>query len=447
MRFWFGNQTVPMWLRASMLLLRPDTHQQLASQRGYLNNTTLALDHVSHRLFHFQHPPAIDRQHSQPIYRNQLISPLALFTSVVMLHSFIGQSAPSARHVRRELLRRFDLDPFRQQLLVMHFKLANHFRVQLKQFNRSLCIHSLARLSSDLPLNQTFLNTFQTSFEPLLHVDVCNSTVKVKQSNWFSKQASQSSTGLCSAFIRNNVKHLNHLNEGKFVTHQWIQMQDQWIEPFNPLYTHRRVFHNLDGSQSNILFMERKAYQQLITPEHLSGVHLFRLPYTSNEYALYLFGGSDRQGHAATDLHEQMRSLTASTWRQMLEQAAQSAPIYSHIRLPRFYLQFDSISMHEWLPTVAQITHPFNCDYVNFRSLLNRSRALCLFYWTHQASFSIDELGSGHSEYSELAGFYGDQHQNDSQLIKQVDFDRPFVFLIRNEILHVNVLIGSINRL
>jgi serine protease inhibitor len=442
MRFWPRNNSLPIWLKAGAFLLRPEVHQQLITQHGYLNNTSLALDQLSLRLFALQHPPPIDRNHSQPLYSNQMISPVAMFTAIVMLHTFTGSSTPVSRHVRRETLRQFDLDEFRQRLLPMHRQLSRDLSFNRPQW-QSVCLHSQALLHSSLPLNHSFLTSVRPSFAPLLHTQITNLTT-YRRSTSKRHVPPDPLDSLCSTFVRDSSGSSVPNRNSRFLLHQWIQMQDRWSHPFNALFTHRHLFHNLDGSSRSMLFMELRAYVHLHTFAELSNGHVLRLPYASGACALYLIGGSDSSGASMSNVHEQVRSLSAITFGRILTQIAESRPSYAQVRLPRFQLRPDSLSMSEWLPKVTQITHPFHCDYVNFRALLNESRSLCLFDWTHRTRLSIDELGSGRPE---VAGFYGDQHQNPSDVVKQVTFDRPFVVVVRNERLKATVMIGSVNHL
>lgn len=446
MRFWSGNNSLPVWLKAGAFLLRSEVHQQLVNQYGYSNNTSLALDQLSLQLFAMQHPAATDRNHSQPLYSNQLVSPLAMFSALVMLHTFAGSSTPSARHVRRETLRRFGLDEFRQQLHEMHRQLNRDLSGNPKQW-RSVCIHSHVRLHSQLPLNRTFLERARRTFEPLLHIKSDNLTAIVRQPskrNEFSDE--QVADSLCAAFVRDSVATVKVAPSSRFLLDQWIQMQDQWSLPFNALHTHRHVFQNIDGTKRSTLFMELRAYMHLQSLQQLipdSDGHVLRLPYSSGAYAIYLIGGTNSNGVTMSGVHEKVRLLNATTLHYFLQRTSTSNPIYAQVRLPRFRLQStESISMDRWVADRAQITHPFNCDYVNFRSILTQSRPLCLYEWTHRARLSVDELGSGRPE---VAGYYGDAHQEPADLIKQITFDRPFVVLVRNEPLQATLLIGSVN--
>ena len=457
MQIQLRNNSLPLLLQVGAYLLRPDIHKQLLQQHGYSDNVGDAVDEVTVRLFAAQHPAPLTPNHTQPLYRNQLLSPVAIFSLIALLQTFIGQSSGPTRHVRREMLRQVGLDKFRQRVDVLHEQLVdqltasppNSTKIKNRNATLSRTVHSLhlrplslitnVQLHQELPFNRSLLQHWNRTAYPIVQIRLLNFTHSDdRMRTSINNQLRHASRGASLQYLMDPLP-----KAARFTVQQWTQLVDDWAQPFNALRTHRRLFHNLDGSQRSTLFVEMRGYLHLHSPPSLAGVHVLRLPYSSPAYSLYLFGGVDPLGQSAPDLHERLRTLNASEWRRVLHDTRHRPPVYAQVRLPRFRLDSGPMEMHSWMSHNMDIWHPFHCEYVNFRGLLNDSRPLCLHDWAHWARLSLNELGSGRMD---SADFFGDQPQAPG-ILQQITFDRPFVVLLRNEMLKLTILIGSLNRL
>ena len=223
--------------------------------------------------------------------------------------------------------------------------------------------------------------------------------------------------------IKDLIKSLDP--DAQLVLINAIYFKGDWRKPYNESSTTTDTFYLSDGSTKTVPMMYQRetfaAYEE-------QGFKAIRLPYGEDRYAMYLFVPDN-------DLQELYDQLTAKNWQRWMKSfATTEAKVY----LPRFKAEYKS-ELKSALTNLG-MGHAFS-DAADF-SMMTPDEQWYINRVIHQATIEVNEQGT---EAAAATGVEMGVTSLPQQEYFTIRADRPFFFVIQDDITGTLLFMGEIN--
>jgi serpin B len=203
-----------------------------------------------------------------------------------------------------------------------------------------------------------------------------------------------------------------------------IYFKGQWTEKFNTKNTFDAVFHNEDGTKSDIMMMSRNGKAEYASGDNYKAV---RLPYGKGKTAMYIILPDE-----GMDTDEFIESMQPDFWDTLKVNLDETDNVI--LQIPRFKLEYGVKELKESLSALGMgEAFSDSADFSGIRKDTFISRVL------HKAVIEVNEEGST------AAGVTAVEMRTTSAAIP-VSFiaDRPFIFIIADDITNTILFIGKL---
>lgn len=185
----------------------------------------------------------------------------------------------------------------------------------------------------------------------------------------------------------------------------------KWEEPFNRDLTERGVFNNIDGTESNAMFMHR---QDKLMYAHSDGKHMLELPYGNGNFIMYVI---------MPDSPEDFHSMTESLDSDVLASMTESLETYNvNLFMPKFETESETD-----LSDIFSALGFSSPDQIELSSLLESGNYAIKPVIKHKATITVDEEGSTASAATIIGGITSPGPVKDITL----RINRPFLYMIQ----------------
>ncbi len=201
-----------------------------------------------------------------------------------------------------------------------------------------------------------------------------------------------------------------------------------WKQKFDKKNTKEAAFHNVDGSTSKVPFMTLTDY---IAHADADGIKAVRLPYAGDRYMMTLIQPDETVG---------IENLVESFSKSTLDDITSSFhPDEVELRLPKFE---DELNMNI-LECLKQLGLWHTC-----KKGLQKvgTYPFVLTNFIHAVKIKVDEEGT-EGGAATMAGLLNSAYPGDTQKPILIEFDHPFIYIIRDNISGTILFTGIINSL
>jgi serpin B len=195
-----------------------------------------------------------------------------------------------------------------------------------------------------------------------------------------------------------------------------LYFRARWQEEFMPEMTRARRFWLGDSDSAQAATMEIES--RFALGKRQTGAVL-ELPYRGGPYSMYVLLPHDRNGVGKMEeecLREQLDACLGH-----LEQA------YVKLRLPRFRIETDSMSLRPMLRTIG-MTSAFDATRADFGAMTDAAQRLFISDIAQKVYVAVDEKGTEAAASTVVVSGDGDIPPPPIPFF----VDHPFVFLIRD---------------
>ncbi len=201
-----------------------------------------------------------------------------------------------------------------------------------------------------------------------------------------------------------------------------------WKQKFDKKDTTKGTFHNVDGSSTKVHFMTLTDY---IAHADMDGIKAVRLPYAGDRYMMTLIQPDETVG-----IEKLVESFSKSTIDDI---TSYFHPDQVELRLPRFEDEFNM----NIIECLKQLGLWHTCK----KGLQKVSDGpLVLTDFIHAVKIKVDEEGT-EGGAATMAGLLGTAYPGDTQKPILIEFDHPFIYIIRDNISDTILFTGIINSL
>lgn len=205
-----------------------------------------------------------------------------------------------------------------------------------------------------------------------------------------------------------------------------------WLEPFDVEATQSEPFHNLDGSVSDVMMMQRSGMEQLEYAQG-AGWQAAALPYENPSLVMWLVVPD------AGNYDVFNSSLTAETLQTMLSES-QSRSVF--LRMPRWEMQ-GSYGLSAALQALG-MQPAFDPDQADF-SGIDGTRNLSISDVVHKSFIKVDEAGT--EAAAATAVLMGVTSMPIETEAVELTIDRPFLYFIYDRPTRTILFFGAITKL
>ena len=198
-----------------------------------------------------------------------------------------------------------------------------------------------------------------------------------------------------------------------------------WKQKFDEKHTSKGSFQNPDGSSSTTNFM---TLTDMMAYSYSEGATAVRLPYAGDRYTMTLIMPDED-----TDFDEMIRELEG---RKINDIAAGLRSGRVELRLPKF--------KHESNSDIIGILQEAGLDRTCLQGIANAAAdPLQLKVFQHAVKIIVNEKGTEGGAAS-LGGFLGTSISNpEATPVEHISFDRPFLYMIRDNISGTVLFMGA----
>ncbi len=215
-----------------------------------------------------------------------------------------------------------------------------------------------------------------------------------------------------------------------------IYFNGDWAKPFKPKNTQKVSFTNIDGSKTHVQMMFQSDGFKYLKEDKFQSV---ALPYGNKRISMYVFLPNED-----FSLDEFYDSLTMENWNDWMSRFTRTE---GNIGLPKIKLEYKK-NLNDVLKAMGMEV-AFDEDRADFGLMFDRGSLdenLYIGNVQHKTFLQIDEEGA------EAAGVTSVEKKSESsQPLDDEKFtmimDRPFFFVIQDDITGVVLFMGSINKL
>ena len=199
-----------------------------------------------------------------------------------------------------------------------------------------------------------------------------------------------------------------------------------WKQKFDKKHTYNGKFQNTDGSTSNTSFMTLTDIMAYSYSEDATAVSL---PYAGDRYTMTLI-----MPDSDIDFHDMIRNLDGKEF-NAISTRLRSGKV--ELKLPKFE--------HESNSNIIRILQEMGLDHTCFPGIMNAADdPLELSVFQHAVKITVDEKGT-EGGASSLGGFFATSVPNPEAMpIEPISFDRPFIYIIRDNISGTVLFMGAV---
>jgi serpin B len=201
-----------------------------------------------------------------------------------------------------------------------------------------------------------------------------------------------------------------------------IFFHGKWREPFDPAKSQVGTFTTGDARQLATTFMAREGQQLTFSQSQM--FTSARLPYGNGAFAMALL-----RPNAPLDVFTDM--LTVALWNEIQAGFGTGRAV---LRVPRFTLEYKR-SLADDLKALGMV-RPFDSDAAEFPRMVLGSDQLFISRVEHRAAVDVNEAGTTAAAATSVG-------VGVTSAPPQLDFDRPFVFVIYEQFSGTILFLGS----
>lgn len=257
------------------------------------------------------------------------------------------------------------------------------------------------------PVEEEFKETCREFFEARIEsLDFSDPSAPDIINQWVSDNTEQLIEGIIEGSIPGDV--VMYLINA-------IYFKGDWQYQFDPEETHPRPFTLEDGSTTETDMMSQKGdFTARVSDE----VHLLDLPYGDSLFTMTLMMPADDETPVEEFIQNDLTAENMDRWLSEMTVAE------TNIKLPKFELEYD-ITMNEVLHNMG-MANAFSPSEADF-SAINPDKQLFIDEVKHKSFVTVDEEGTEAAAVTSVSvGVTSAGPQ-----IRTLQFDRPFVFTIR----------------
>lgn len=209
-----------------------------------------------------------------------------------------------------------------------------------------------------------------------------------------------------------------------------VNLNVNWMDPFNSLHTFTDKFYNQNGKLTNILYMSRNTYVKTSTLLQRD-IQLAELPLgTDNELSLILIH--------TTQPYSLPEMLFNSKLDEINYAIKNLTRKYIQIQIPRFTVE-QQFTIQQLLKPF-KVDDAFDCKKSSLQRFSKRNRT-CLDFNLLYSKLRVDEQGI--NSVNQETGFYGEQKIN--TILPKFFVQSPFALIVRHRLTGVFLSVGLIN--
>ncbi|MDE5871545.1 MAG: hypothetical protein K2H22_06375 [Muribaculaceae bacterium] len=202
-----------------------------------------------------------------------------------------------------------------------------------------------------------------------------------------------------------------------------------WKQKFDEKHTSKGNFQNLDGSSSRTNFMTLTDMMEYSYSDYATSV---RLPYAGERYTMTLIMPDED-----IEFNDMLRDLDG---KHINDVTSRSRVGKVELKLPRFQQESNS--------NIIRILKEMGLDRTCFPGIMKATGSpLELQTFQHAVKIIVNEKGTEGGAAS-LGGFYGTSLPNPEAMpAEHISFDRPFIYMIQDNISGTVLFMGAVTSL
>lgn len=347
--------------------------------------------------------------------KNLFISPYSISAALTMLYN--GSNENTADEIAKAL----NYDEITEiNLNSCHKYLKNHLETMDKAI--SLKIANSIWIRDGFNVKREFINmNFEVFDAYAYNLDFSKEDSADTINNWINK----STNGLISKMIEPPIPAdiVMYLINA-------IYFQGDWKYQFNEERTYEDIFHNYDKTESTVDMMVIKEEFKYSNKDDYTAV---RLPYGDDKVSMYCILPNEDE-----DINEFITSLTSNKWNAI--KASMNLEKNVTVKLPKFKIEYGIRKLNDELKMLG-MKEAFS-DNANF-SKITDNNDIKVSKVLHKAVIEVDEKGTEAAAIT-VVEMKQEAMIIESELPKDFIADRPFVFLIADDVDGTILFLGKL---
>ncbi|XP_030017955.1 plasminogen activator inhibitor 1 [Sphaeramia orbicularis] len=220
-------------------------------------------------------------------------------------------------------------------------------------------------------------------------------------------------------------------DETRLVLLNALHFQGRWKVPFDPKFTHERMFHCANGSMVPVHMMRltsRFNYGEFVTAGGVD-YDVIEVPYDGDSLSMFLVSPFEPEVPLSV-LSTDLSSQTLKQWRTELRNAKRQ------LAMPRFTLTSE-VNMKAALMNMG-LGDMFNLATADFTGITTDER-LCVSQILQKVKIEVNERGTKAAAATAAVMF-------SRMAVEEITLDRPFLFLIQHKHTGAVLFMGQFNQ-
>ncbi len=262
----------------------------------------------------------------------------------------------------------------------------------------------------------TFISTLSTFFDASVTArDFGSSSTLTDINNWVSDHTRGKIPTIIDMIDSQEIMFLINA----------IYFRGDWRVPFDPRDSRAGVFHTADGRDLPITLMSRDSDSlQYVIDGAITAVNL---PYGNGAFSMALIRPTN-----SLNVNALTESLSAPQWADIRSRFHEGKAV---LTVPRFKLEYKRALKSDL--QVLGMVRPFEPDLAEFPGIPTTPQQLFISRVQHRAAVEVDEVGTTAAAATAVG-------IGVTSAPPQLDFDRPFVFVIYERISGTILFVGKV---
>ncbi|XP_053214413.1 leukocyte elastase inhibitor-like [Panonychus citri] len=356
--------------------------------------------------------------------KNVVFSPL----SVILAYGMLLEGATGrTREQIKEVLQLSSIGDQNSEISQAAKKLLSRYRALIarsKSQDFLVILGNLVMVDKGYPLRESFVGSLQRNyFAQVTNEDFQNGkAIMDKLNSWVSEKT-------CGKIDKILSRSPNP--EMLLLVINTVYFKGKWAKPFNKKYTFDETFANSDGTKSKIKMMSLRDTNFKYLHNRLAKFKIVELPYIGKISMIFIL---PTQTNTLANFIPTLNSTKLENLLSSLHSTGLKV-----VNIPKFKLQdFHDLSM---ILSRMGMELPFT-EQAEFKNITEESDLLFVSESIQKALIEVDEEGTVAVAVTCIKSDFAPPEPKEEFIL-----DRPFIFIIRDNLTRVNLFVGQMNKM